>query len=74
MAVYTVISLAILCFKGPEDYGFLTFTLAGILLFLIHIVVIFIRLDDHFKSIIVNIIVPESMDKGLFREFHVVRK
>ena len=74
LAVYTVISLAILCFKGPEDYGFLAFTFIGILLFLISIVVIFIRLDNHFEMIIRNSIVPEFMDKRPFREFDVVRK
>lgn len=74
LKVYIVLVLVILLFNGVESNVFIAVTLGGLCFFVVYIAFNFIILNDNFRAIKRNIIIPEYMDKRPFRVLDPVKK
>lgn len=74
LKVYVVLVLVILLFNGVESNVFIAVTLGGLCFFVLYIAFNFFILNDNFRAIKRNIIIPEYMDKRPFRVLDPVKK
>ena len=74
LKVYTVLVLVISLFNGVESNVFIAVTIGGLCFFVVYIAFNFIILNDNFRAIKRNIIIPEYMDKRPFSVLDPVKK